>query len=1634
MSDPSDGTFTPEPTEEMLRKRKHSPSPIQSKDHGWSRQRHISRDRQRTRKYRRNRSRTPVPRKQTRRMGRSRFRSEKKRHRERRHKSKTSTSSMRSSSSRSTSLSSATSTSSTSSTSTRSSRSRKRQACSKRRRRDAHRSNRNQTDHSVMERFIEAISSHGQNTFVGAQDVIHSFDPSQRNQSTKAWLKKVNETASIYKWNDKQTILHALPKLSGLARQWYEGLSSVKYTWKEWQRKMLASFPDDRNYADKLSEMLLRRSRREETLEEYFYEKAKLVSHCNIRGKEAVDCIIHGIYDNNIKLNAQGARFKSPSKLLKYLRSISTKIPNRDGRKTVPIVKSNVPISKNSNYPKNKQPNAAPIICYNCSEPGHTAPKCRKETQKCSKCSRLGHLPQYCKRNTNDTIKPMSSTGSVGDTTNRIQRIITENEVENNIYNKMIRINDTTHLAFVDFGSQCTIIKKSVVDKLGLSIDHKEIPLLKGFAFGTLTPLGKVTIDLKIDFVETTIEAYVVHDEYLNTDLLIGQDVTELPKVSAYKTKSSLVLYSDDSMLDKVKVYVAEDVTVHNIQIVKIVLCDESYSGHIYIPGNASLKDGEGIATLPGSYSVENGMGHIPVLSFEQGEVTLKKNRLLTRARLLPAITEAKPSNPPTEFQVKTITLPDSKAIHIHNEPITIDMLNVGSDLTQEQTSQLLELVNEFRDCFALSLNELGTTHITEMHIQLHDTTPVSYKPYRLPYSERVIVRDLIKELLDTKIIQESNSSYASPIVLVKKKNGEHRLCIDYRALNKKTVKDSYPMPIIDDQLDRLSGKSYFTSLDLKSGYYQIPMAEGSKNLTAFVTPDGHYEYTRMPFGLINAPAVFQHMINKALGKNRYNLALPYMDDLLSPAASIDEGLQNLRQIMVSLRDAGLTLNISKCHFFERKLDYLGYELSEEGLRPGSKKTVAVASFPTPKTVHQVRQFVGLASFFRRFIPGFASIAKPLTRLTKANIQWAWGQEEDNAFRTIKSKLVERPILALYNPMYLTEVHCDASKLGVGGILLQKPDDKSPLRPVAYYSKQTTKEEEHLHSYELETLAVVQSLKKFRTYLIGITFKVFTDCNALRTTLTKRDLVPRIARWWLLLQEYNFNIEYRPGESMRHVDALSRNPVPDSDHNEPDDMRAFEIMNVTTADWLQSVQMSDPKLKLVKTMLQTESKEIKDIINNYKIKDDKLYRKVGNSLKWVVPNSARWRVCQLNHDEAGHFATDKTLDKIKQDYWFPKMNRFVHKYVAACLNCAYNKSSTSKRSGFLHPIPKGNIPFQTLHIDHLGPFVKSKKGNSYILGIVDGFSKFIFVKAVKNLKSKTTVQILSDIFSVIGSPKVIVSDRGTSFTSAIFATYVKSIGAKHVLNAVATPRANGQIERYNRTILESIAATNHGCDERCWDEHLSKVQWSLNNTRNRATGMSPSEIVFGRRTVNPCEGPILNSIRDDVDGLELRVLGDVNVAESLSQPSSTNELPAQTSEIDPRCMEALATLQESARKLAENNIEKNQGAMKRNFDSTRAPTKFFKLGDLVMIPNYIAPANGKSKKLLPKFRGPFRISAVLKNDRYEVSSIDGHAKRRYKSVYPADALKRWITVSASDIEDSSNNSDGSNVNDDLPDV
>ncbi|CAG9133253.1 unnamed protein product [Plutella xylostella] len=872
------------------------------------------------------------------------------------------------------------------------------------------------------------------------------------------------------------------------------------------------------------------------------------------------------------------------------------------------------------------------------------------------------------------------------------------------------------------------------------------------------------------------------------------------------------------------------------------------------------------------------------------------------------------------------------------------------------------------------------------MNIELNSQRPVVYRPYRLSYHEREKVREMIDEMLEAGIIRESTSNYASPIILVRKKNGGVRLCVDYRLHNSLTVKERYPIPIIEDEVARLSGQAWFITLDLMSGYYQVPIAEESKHLTAFVTPDGHYEYNRMPFGLANAPAVFQRMMNHVLGQARFSKATVYLDDLLIFGVTPFECITRLEEVLRLLENAQLKLNLSKCSFLQTKIDYLGYEISAAGMRPGSAKIQSVVDFPLPKNVHNVRQFLGLVSYFRKFIQSFAQIAYPLTKLLKKNSMWEWTTVQQDSFDILKSKLVERPVLALYDPTAETELHTDASKIGIGGILLQRPmGSQDPFHPVAYYSRQTTPEERNFHSYELETLAVICALKKFRVYLLGKPFKVITDCSALRSTFEKRDLIPRIARWWIALQEFDCHIEYRPGTKMGHVDALSRNPTYDTDST--DHVRYPPVLVISDEDWLLTLQLGDPELCRIRDIVSSklDPKGLAYVRDNYVLKDNKLFRCIDGdkeNVRWVVPKGARWQLCKMNHDDIGHVGYEKTLERMKKSYWFSKMKRFIKKYVSACIDCAYAKKAANGREGLLHPIEKVAIPFHTLHIDHLGPFVKSKRGFTHTLNVVDSFTKFLFIKPVRSTSTKNVINALQDIFDIFRAPDRLISDRGSCFTAHAFRRFCLERGIKHVLNAVASPRANGQIERYNRTILDCLIAQNLRDNEKEWDNKIGKLQWGLNNTIQKTTGKTPAEIMFGT-AMNSEVKPALNAVVNDTHRV-----------------TDLTDLRTEVKE----------------------KIDEAQAVQKERYDRNRHAARTYSKGDLVKITKVAFQGKGQSTKLMPSYEGPFKVIKVIGSDRYRVAPIAGFEgmKGKRKTTVAADRMKPWIHVASLCLDESEN--------------
>ncbi|UYV74255.1 hypothetical protein LAZ67_11002642, partial [Cordylochernes scorpioides] len=396
-------------------------------------------------------------------------------------------------------------------------------------------------------------------------------------------------------------------------------------------------------------------------------------------------------------------------------------------------------------------------------------------------------------------------------------------------------------------------------------------------------------------------------------------------------------------------------------------------------------------------------------------------------------------------FQTKNEEKREGQDQMKRKRPILPEDINVNHSLTSKERQEILDVVNEYRDCFALGMEELGCTDVTKMDIKEVDgSKPVCLRPYKTTASEREAIREIVREWKDNGIVTETRSPYASPVLLVRKKTGDHRLVVDYRRLNIQTVKDKFPLPRIDDLLEGLRNAKFFTTLDLAHGYLQIPLTDKAKLKTAFITPDDTGQFERMNFGLANAPAEFQRLMHTVLGPLLNKKAFCYLDDVIIPAKDWREMIERLREVLERIRSAKLTLKPSKCEFGRREVEFLGYVISTGGLKPGPRKIKAIEEFPEPKNVHDIRRFLGLTNFFRRFVKDFARKAEPLSRLTKKGSQFEWKEEQRRSFGGLRKDLVEYPVLAHYNPELKTEVHCDASAEGLAGMVLQMDEDVDP--------------------------------------------------------------------------------------------------------------------------------------------------------------------------------------------------------------------------------------------------------------------------------------------------------------------------------------------------------------------------------------------------------------------------------------------------------------------------------------------------------------------------------------------------------------------------------------------------------------
>lgn len=907
--------------------------------------------------------------------------------------------------------------------------------------------------------------------------------------------------------------------------------------------------------------------------------------------------------------------------------------------------------------------------------------------------------------------------------------------------------------------------------------------------------------------------------------------------------------------------------------------------------------------------------------------------------------------------------------------------------MPEEYQACMEQLLNTYEHLFHHETSgPLRSTPHFEHHIDTGDSRPIRSAPYRVSRVERDFIQTQVTEMLNNDVITPSSSPWASPVVMIPKKNGKIRFCIDYRRLNAVTVRDVYPLPRIDDFLDRLGGAKVFSSLDLKSGYWQVPMSSDSRRKTAFITPDGLYECKRLPFGLCNAPATFQRMMDQVLSGLKWTMCLVYLDDLVIYGSTFEEHYERLEAVLTALDQAGLSLNPEKCTFAVKEIACLGHQVTSEGIRPDPSKLAAILEFPSPATypphlrLTTLRSFLGIVSYYRRFVEHFASIATPLYRRLKKKAQWTWGNEEETAFQQLKSVLVSAPLLAHHEAEGELELHTDASGYGLGAVLMQKVTTE--FHPIAYLSRRLSPAEANYHSNELECLALVWALTKLRPYLYGRTFRVKTDNNVVRWLCQKKEIKGKFARWIIDMQEFDFSIEHLKGIDNRVADALSRHPIsePNLKTEQPSicSLRMDGYSSQEVAFWQQGDPSIKEKVIRLQGLLPTDPKIPTD--HSFCLCNGVLYRKNtkenGKKHQLVAPSILRREIIQSCHASAtsGHLGVHKTLARITERFWWPNMSVDVRTYVSSCYFCQMHKRPPGGIIGELQPIPIPKKPFSLMGIDHVGPFKLTTRGNRYILVAVDYFSKWVIAKPVPDTSAIFIRDFIhQEVICHHGYPDRIISDRGSALASAYLEEELAHWNIRHSFASAQYPQSNGQVEKMNGTLVMALKAfvnTRHTD----WDEKIVDAVIAINTAKQEATEATPFEVVYGRS----------------------------------AELSHERLFPWPESKME-RHQDFLKRVADFRTEI-HTRLQEKQAKLKNRTDKNRRKQQLFQPGDLVLVARTIRKTR-LTKKLLPRYIGPYQVVKKVSPLTYLVEEIPASRKKRVWRRFPAHVsqLKPFCT-------------------------
>ena len=781
-------------------------------------------------------------------------------------------------------------------------------------------------------------------------------------------------------------------------------------------------------------------------------------------------------------------------------------------------------------------------------------------------------------------------------------------------------------------------------------------------------------------------------------------------------------------------------------------------------------------------------------------------------------------------------------ALKFVKTPSDEQLWTVGSQLTQTQKARLDKFLRAYGGTvFATTTKPFGNTSAGEHYIQtLPGRGPLTSKLRPTSPAHRRVIREEVAKMVEHGVIRQSSSPWSSPIVLVKKKDGTVRFCVDFRKLNDITIKDAFPLPRTSDLLESFQGAKYFSTLDAAAGYWQVPLNENAIPKSAFICSEGLYEFLKMPFGLCNAPATYQRIMNVLLAGLNGLTCLVYLDDIIVFSRTFENHMERLKEVLDRLVAAEILLKPSKCSFAVDQVEYLGHIVSAEGIKPDPKKLDKLRNFPVPESVSDVRSFLGFVGYYRKFIRNFAIIASPLFTLLKNDTPFVWSEKEMEAFRTLLSAIETNAVLAHPDFQQPFVVDADASGEGIGAVLSQILDDKE--RPISFISRHLTVAEQSWHIREKEALAIIWALESFRHFLQGSKFHVRTDHSSLKWLLDAK--TGRLGRWALRLMEFGpFQILHRSGKTHTNVDALSRH-IPLSDVL-PDNTTCFVIpvaMALPSKEEFISAQARDPQC--VDALKNAWSK-----VKPFALIDGLVAVQTEKGARVLLPLELRDRVVQCYH-EMGHFGVAKTAHKLLEKFHSPGAKARIAEVIAKCLACQQRKRQVEHHISLSSkPIVE---PWHTVAADFCGPY--GHGDYRYVLVIIDHFTKWVELIPLFTQDAADVAQAFYDrIICRFGCPRRFLTDQGSQFKSQLINALCCLFKIKKIFSSTYFPQGDGTAERFMRSLNNSLAILSRHHPEK-WAQYVPGVAFAYNTSVHASTGETPFYLNTGRVPSFPEEG------------------------------------------------------------------------------------------------------------------------------------------------------------------------------------